>query len=50
MICENCPYGELVQTDSLIWMVQCSIEDALMSCKDECYFPETIQGEEINET
>ena len=50
MICENCPYGELIQTDSLIWMVQCSIEDALMSCKDECYFPETIQEGKINET
>ena len=51
MICENCPYGELVQIDSLIWMVQCPIEDALMTCKDECYFPETIQEKGMkNET
>lgn len=40
MICENCPYGELVQIDSLIWMVQCSIEDALMAREDECSFPD----------
>jgi len=43
MICENCPYGELVQVDSLIWMVKCSIEDALMARKDECCFPDIIQ-------
>ena len=42
MICENCPFGELVQIDSLIWMVKCQIEDILMTRQDECYFPETI--------
>lgn len=45
MICENCPYGELVQIDSLIWMVQCSIEDALMAREDECSFPDKILKE-----
>lgn len=43
MICEQCPYGKLVQTDSFIWMVQCEIENCLMGRKDECFFPETIQ-------
>lgn len=42
MICKDCPFGELVQIDSLIWMVKCSIEDTLMAKEDECYFPETI--------
>ena len=42
MICENCPFGKLVQTDSFIWMIYCEIEDCLMGRKDECYFPETI--------
>ena len=42
MLCENCPFGTLTQTDSLIWMVQCSIKDCLMARKDECEFPETI--------
>ena len=43
MICEQCPFGELVQVDSLIWMVKCTIEDTLMAREDECFFPETIQ-------
>jgi len=42
MICEQCPFGELIQTDSFIWMVYCPIEEALMARNDECYFPETI--------
>jgi hypothetical protein len=45
MICENCPYGKLVQIDSLIWMVQCSIEDALMAREDECSFPDKVLKE-----
>lgn len=43
MICEQCPFGELVQIDSLIWMVDCSINDCLMGRQDECFFPETVQ-------
>lgn len=42
MICENCPFGKLVQTDSFIWMVECSVEDTLMAREDECFYPETI--------
>lgn len=45
MICENCPYGKLVQVDSLIWMIQCSIEDALMAREDECSFPDNTSKE-----
>jgi len=45
MICENCPYGKLVQIDSLIWMVQCSIEDVLMAREDECFFPDNTLKE-----
>jgi len=42
MICEQCPFGELVQTDSFIWMIDCSINDCLMGRQDECFFPEAM--------
>lgn len=42
MVCEQCPFGELIQVDTFIWMVKCEIEGCLMGRKDECYFPETI--------
>lgn len=31
MICEQCPFGKLVQVYSFIWMVKCTIEDTLMA-------------------
>lgn len=43
MICRECPFGQIIQTDSFIWMVKCEIEDCLMALEDECYFPETIK-------
>ena len=43
MICKNCPFGELVQEDTLIWLVECEIDDTAHALYDECYFPETIQ-------
>jgi len=46
MICEQCPFGKLIQTDSLIWMVECSINNCLMARKDECYFPEMKEKED----
>jgi len=42
MICEDCPFGTLIQIDSLIWMVECALENTLMSRKDECNIPETM--------
>lgn len=48
MICRECPYGTMIQTDSLIWMIQCPIEDALMALEDECDFPDTTIGKEFN--
>ena len=36
MICENCPYGELIQIDSLIWMVLWKKNDVLMARQDGC--------------
>lgn len=38
MIYEQCPFGELVQIDSFIWMVNCTIEDTLMTRADGCFF------------
>lgn len=43
MICEQCPFGKLVQTESFIWMVDCIVNDCLMARADGCFFPETIQ-------
>ena len=48
MICRECPYGTMVQTDSFLWMIQCSIEDALMALEDECDFPEITIRKEFN--
>ena len=41
MICEQCPLGKLIQTDSFIWMVECGLDGTLMAREDECCFPET---------
>lgn len=35
-VCKNCSNGELVQIDSLIWMVRCKFNDTLMAMEDEC--------------
>ncbi len=35
-VCKNCPNGELVQVDSLIWMVRCKKDGTLMSMEEEC--------------
>lgn len=43
MIYGQCPFGELVQTDLFIWMVECSINNCLVARENECYFSETIQ-------
>ena len=43
MICNQCPFGELVQIDSFLWMIQCSIEDCLMARHDECSIPDEIE-------
>lgn len=40
MICEQCPYGKLVQVDSFLWMIDCSIENCLMARQDECDLPD----------
>lgn len=36
LLCKDCPNGELVRTDSLIWMVRCRIDDTLMSLEEKC--------------
>ena len=35
-VCKNCPNGELIQVDSLIWMVRCKKDGTLMSVEEEC--------------
>ena len=42
MLCKDCPFGELTQVDHIIWMVNCTINDTLVSKEEECFFPETI--------
>lgn len=42
MLCKDCPFGKIIQIDSLIWMVECSIEETLMAREDECFYPETV--------
>ena len=36
LLCKDCPNGELVQTDSLIWMIRCKIDGTLMAREEEC--------------